>query len=88
MNIMQLIFGCKHRKLSVPFTIPTGKIKSKRTYKVCLDCTAHIPYNLKTFTASAKQATRRQRKAKPCDVAYGKFVADREANRELEIARQ
>lgn len=85
MNILRFLFGCSHRNLSVPYTMPTRNGKSKQTYKVCLDCTAHVPYSLKTFTT---KPARRRKASKPHAVAYGKFVAEREANRELEIAQQ
>jgi hypothetical protein len=42
--ILNFIFGCRHRKLSRPFTC------SRRTYEVCLDCGRQVPYSLETMS--------------------------------------
>jgi hypothetical protein len=94
MSILQLIFGCQHSNLSVPFTMPARRGKAKHTYKVCLDCTRQIPYNLKTFTTSFKP--RKRKASKPYAVAYARFIASRDAarareaqdNQEMETAQQ
>jgi hypothetical protein len=93
MNLLRFLFGCSHRNLSVPYTMPTRNGKSKQTYKVCMDCTAHVPYSLKTFTTVRKRPVR-----KAYELAYANYLRTRRAEklmeradelqREMEIARQ
>jgi hypothetical protein len=39
LRIAQLAFGCRHSRLSGPFTI------NKRTYQVCPECGLEFPYS-------------------------------------------
>src|SRR5580658_3933229 len=41
---LNVIFGCRHRNMSRPFTC------SRQTYEVCLDCGRHLPYSLQTMS--------------------------------------
>lgn len=43
-NVLELAFGCHHRKLSRVFTI------EGRSYKVCCDCGASFEYSLRTMS--------------------------------------
>jgi hypothetical protein len=38
LRVFDLVFGCRHRKLSRPFTL------SGWTYEVCLECGKQFPY--------------------------------------------
>jgi len=51
-KIWNLFFGCRHRELSRAFT------SGGETYKVCLQCAAHLPYSWETMTVvpAGKQA--------------------------------
>jgi hypothetical protein len=44
-NLLSLVFGCRHKqdRLSRPFT------HGNQTYKVCLDCGRHVPYDAVLF---------------------------------------
>ena len=44
-NLLSLVFGCSHKqdRLSRPFT------HGNQTYKVCLDCGRHVPYDAVLF---------------------------------------
>jgi hypothetical protein len=49
-NIVDLLFGCWHRKYSFPITSKPGHRRSKAalvtgTYVVCLDCGKEFPYD-------------------------------------------
>jgi hypothetical protein len=43
-NVLDLAFGCHHRKLSRVFTI------NNRSYKVCCECGATFNYSLETMS--------------------------------------
>lgn len=43
-KIWDLLFGCRHKELSRPFS------SEGQTYKVCLKCGAHLPYSWETMT--------------------------------------
>jgi len=50
MGIVDLVFGCSHKKMSFPITVrgprsnnQSGSIKG--TYVVCLDCGKEFPYD-------------------------------------------
>lgn len=43
-NVLELAFGCHHRKLSRVFTI------EGRSYKVCCECGATFTYSLRTMS--------------------------------------
>jgi hypothetical protein len=43
-NVLDIAFGCHHRKLSRVFTI------DNHTYRVCCDCGARFNYSLETMS--------------------------------------
>ena len=45
-NVLELAFGCHHRKLSRVFTI------DGHSYKVCCDCRASFDYSLRTMSVT------------------------------------
>jgi hypothetical protein len=49
-SALNFAFGCRHRHLSRVFTI-RGK-----TYKVCCDCGAHLPYSLDRMAVVHRRA--------------------------------
>ena len=44
-SVLELAFGCHHRKLSRVFTI------DGHSYKVCCDCGANFDYSLRTMSS-------------------------------------
>jgi hypothetical protein len=86
-NFLRSIFGCSHENLSVPFTLPVGRRKSKRTYKVCLDCSKQFPYNAKTFTLKPERSSRRTR-AHKSNPMPGLIRRAEQCEQELEAVRQ
>jgi hypothetical protein len=53
-NLLSLLFGCRHEpdRLSRPFT------HGEQTYKVCLDCGRHVPYDAVLFRPLTRSETR------------------------------
>jgi hypothetical protein len=49
LNLLGMLFGCRHQTTSQPFTRREGW--PHKTYIVCLDCGAHLDYNLETMRA-------------------------------------
>jgi hypothetical protein len=47
-NVLDLAFGCHHRKLSRVFTI------NNRSYKVCCECGATFNYSLETMSVGRR----------------------------------
>ena len=47
-NVIDLAFGCHHRKLSRVFTI------NGHTYKVCCDCGASFHYSLQSMSVTRR----------------------------------
>jgi hypothetical protein len=54
-NLLSLLFGCRHKqdRLSRPFT------HSNQTYKVCLDCGRHVPYDAVLFRPLTRSEIKR-----------------------------
>jgi hypothetical protein len=50
--VLDFFFGCSHDAVTRPFTI------ARRTYKVCLDCGAELPYSVQTWSYVPKRARR------------------------------
>ena len=42
--VIDFFFGCSHERATFPFTI------KHRTYRVCLDCGAEMPYSVQTWS--------------------------------------
>lgn len=42
--VINFFFGCSHQHATFPFTI------KHRTYRVCLDCGAEMPYSVQTWS--------------------------------------
>ena len=40
-RLYEILFGCRHRRLSFPLTAKSDR----RTYVVCLDCGKEFPYD-------------------------------------------
>jgi hypothetical protein len=48
--LFDLLFGCPHKRLSRPLTMPSKPGAPKgETYVVCLDCGKHLAYDMKTM---------------------------------------
>jgi hypothetical protein len=47
-KIWDLLFGCRHKELSRPFS------NEGQTYKVCLKCGTHLPYSWETMTVISR----------------------------------
>ena len=48
-SVLELAFGCHHRKLSRVFTI------DGHSYKVCCDCGANFDYSLRTMSVTHRR---------------------------------
>jgi len=47
-RVVDLLFGCHHKRLSRPVTPPAKKDGPRgETYVVCLDCGKHLSYDMK-----------------------------------------
>jgi hypothetical protein len=54
-RILDLLFGCSHKRLSRPVTPTTVRgAPKKATYVVCLECGTHLAYDLQTMTLGKK----------------------------------
>ncbi len=40
--LLDALFGCRHKRVSLPITMPQQR---RRTYVVCLECGAELPYD-------------------------------------------
>jgi hypothetical protein len=54
--IYEALFGCRHDKLTRPFTL------QHQTYKVCLDCGRHVFYSADRMQPLTARELRRMRK--------------------------
>jgi hypothetical protein len=48
-KVLDLLFGCPHKRLSRPLTPSKRSSGSRETYVVCLDCGKHLAYDMKTM---------------------------------------
>jgi hypothetical protein len=55
---LDLFFGCRHERLTRPFTL------KDETYKVCLECGKHLFYSPITMRPLSHRELRRMRKAR------------------------
>jgi hypothetical protein len=53
--VYSLFFGCRHDRLTRPFTL------QKQTYKVCLDCGKHVFYSAERMEPLTAREIRRAR---------------------------
>ena len=47
--LFEILFGCRHRRLSRPLTPEVERGSARRTYVVCLDCGTRLAYDLQTM---------------------------------------
>lgn len=55
--LYELLFGCRHGRLTRPFTL------ERQTYKVCLDCGRQIYYSSERMTPLSAREIRRMKAA-------------------------
>lgn len=55
---LDLFFGCRHERLTRPFTL------KDETYKVCLECGRHLYYSPVTLRPLSNRELRRMRQAR------------------------
>jgi hypothetical protein len=48
-GLFELLFGCRHRRLSRPVTPTKQSGGARETYVVCLDCGKRLAYDLTTM---------------------------------------
>jgi hypothetical protein len=54
-RLFDLLFGCSHKRLSLPVTPRSKRGEPKgETYRVCLDCGAHLAYDMKKMRVGKK----------------------------------
>jgi DNA-directed RNA polymerase subunit RPC12/RpoP len=54
-RLLELLFGCSHKRLSRPVTPrPKRGTPKAETYVVCLDCGAHLAYDMTNMQIGKK----------------------------------
>lgn len=53
-RLLDLLFGCPHKRLSRPVTPRGQKGAERETYVVCLDCGKRLAYDLETMQVGKK----------------------------------
>jgi hypothetical protein len=48
-RLFEILFGCRHRRLSRPLTPEPERGNARRTYVVCLDCGKRLAYDFETM---------------------------------------
>jgi hypothetical protein len=49
-KLFEMLFGCAHKRLSRPMSLPTKPgTPHGQTYVVCLDCGKHLAYDMQTM---------------------------------------
>jgi hypothetical protein len=76
-SLLDLLFGCTHRKYSFPITIKPGQRRSAAasitgTYVVCINCGKEMPYDWQTMKIVS---ARPQRATASLTEAAGSFAA-------------
>ena len=48
-RLFNLLFGCKHKRISRPMTPTKRSAEPRDTYVVCFECGKHLAYDLETM---------------------------------------
>jgi len=64
MDLLNVLFGCNHKKLSFPITVRGARQRSRAasltgTYVVCLECGQEFPYDWKQMKVVRNSAQAR-----------------------------